>query len=227
MADPTPPDVDERPARTASSKTLRLAQLLLLVAALGLWVASRMAWVVVSSYDHLGPPRTTTLTGASWSTALVPLALFLVAAAVAGLAVRDWPLRGLALLVALGSAATAYLAITMWVTPDVAPRAIELAEIPVTSLVEAERHHVGATITLVAAVLALAAAVLMMRAGARGALTTTKYERPAARRAAAGADEVEPSERTLWDALDEGVDPTVKPADSSRAQGVERDTEGR
>ena len=46
--------------------------------------------------------RPTTLSGATWSTALLPLALLLLAAAVAALAVRGWPLRVLAVLVAAG-----------------------------------------------------------------------------------------------------------------------------
>ena len=71
------------------------------LAALGLWVASRLTWVVSpDSFDGLGQPKTTTLDGGAWSTALLPLALLLLAAAVAGLAVRGWPLRLLALLVA-------------------------------------------------------------------------------------------------------------------------------
>ena len=53
---------------------------MLLLAAGALWLASRMTWVVVSSFDGLGQPETATLTGGSWSTALVPLALMLLAA---------------------------------------------------------------------------------------------------------------------------------------------------
>ena len=60
---------------------IRLAQLLLLLSAAALWVASRMAWVEVQSFDGLGQPKTTALTGASWSTALVPLAAMLLVAA--------------------------------------------------------------------------------------------------------------------------------------------------
>ncbi|MDT5211746.1 MAG: hypothetical protein QOF67_4161, partial [Mycobacterium sp.] len=78
---------------------IRLAQLLLLVSAGALWVASRMTWVEVQSFDGLGQPKTTALTGASWSTALVPLAVLLLAAAVAALAVRGWPLQLFAVLV--------------------------------------------------------------------------------------------------------------------------------
>ncbi len=59
---------------------MRVGQLLLLLAAGALWLASRMTWVVVSSFDGLGQPETATLTGGSWSTALVPLALMLLAA---------------------------------------------------------------------------------------------------------------------------------------------------
>ena len=62
-----------------------------------------------------------------WSTALVPLALLLLAAAVAALAVRGWPLRLLAVLVAAASAGMAYLAISLWVIRDVAVRGADLA----------------------------------------------------------------------------------------------------
>ena len=102
---------------------IRLAQLLLLLSAGALWSASRMVWVEVQSFDGLGQPKTTALNGASWSTAMVPLALLLLAAAVAALAVRGWPLRLLAVLVAAASAGMAYLAISLWVIRDVAERA--------------------------------------------------------------------------------------------------------
>ncbi len=60
---------------------MRIGQLLLLLAAAALWGASRLAWVAVTSFDGLGHPKTVTLDGGSWSTALVPLALMLLAAA--------------------------------------------------------------------------------------------------------------------------------------------------
>jgi uncharacterized membrane protein (TIGR02234 family) len=189
---------------------IRLAQLLLLVSAGALWVASRMAWVDVQSFDGLGQPKTTALTGASWSTALVPLAVLLLAAAVAALAVRGWPLRLLAVLVAAASALMAYLAIGLWVIRDVAPRAAHLADVPITNLVSAQRHYGGATITLVAAVVTLLSAVLLVRSAARAKPDAARYER----RSASSADQAAaPSERAIWDALDEGLDPTQDPAD--------------
>ncbi|EUA35172.1 tryptophan-associated transmembrane family protein [Mycobacterium xenopi 3993] len=102
--------------------TVLTAQLLLVIAAGGLWAAARLPWVVVRSFDGLGPPRTATISGATWSTALVPLAVLLLAIAIAALAVRGWPLRLLAMLVAVASLASGYLAIGLWALPDVAAR---------------------------------------------------------------------------------------------------------
>jgi uncharacterized membrane protein (TIGR02234 family) len=190
---------------------IRIAQVLLLLAAIGLWAASRLRWVTLQSFDGLGQPRTTTLAGASWSTALVPLAVLLLAAAVAALAVRGWPLRLLAAGVAASSAAAAYLGLSQWVVPDVAVRAAGLAQLPVAALVGSQRYYAGAAITLVAAVCTLLAAVLLMRAAVRGSGGgRERYAAPAERRAAAirGESGGRMSERMMWDAIDEGHDPT-------------------
>ncbi len=197
---------------------IRLGQVLLVVAALGLWVAGRLTWVVLRSSDGLGQPKTVTLTGSSWSTALLPVALLLLAAAVATLAVRGWPLRVLSLLLAAVSAAIAYLGISQWVVPDVAVRAADIVGIPVASLVGSERQYVGAMLTLAAGVVTLAAAVLLIRAGSAGRSAAGRYAAPGARRSAArepvdtaptGQTPSTMSERKIWDALDEGLDPTA------------------
>lgn len=193
-----------------SVSVTRTAQLMLIVAALTLWGASRMDWVDVASFDGLGQPKTTTLSGAQWSTVLVPLALLSAAAAVAALAVRGWPLRLLALLVAVASAGMGYLAITMWVVTDISVRAADMAHVPVIFLVGTTRHHWGAGLTLAAAVCTLAGAVLLMRAASAKA-GVAKYAAPGARPTGAeqGAGDNDISERTIWDALDEGRDPTA------------------
>jgi uncharacterized membrane protein (TIGR02234 family) len=197
---------------------IRVAQLLLVASAAGLWVASRLPWVVLRTFDGLGQPRTITLTGATWSTALVPLAVLLLAAAVAALAVRGWLLRVLAVVVAATSAGAGYLAVTMWTIGDVALRATYLAVVPVASLVGSERNYVGPAITAVVAVACLAAAVLLMRAAVKGSASTSRYSTPAQRRVAVEGEETRAtmSERTMWDALDDGSDPTYT-----------RETEGR
>ncbi|CAM5278350.1 TIGR02234 family membrane protein [Mycolicibacterium aubagnense] len=192
-------------------RTTRTAQVLLLVAALMLWGASRLPWVDVSSFDGLGQPKTTTLSGAAWSTALVPLALLSGAAAVAALAVRGWALRLLALLVAVASAGMGYLAISLWVVTDVSVRAADMAQIAVMFLVGTQRHYWGAGVTLAAAVLTLVGAVLLMRSAGHSAAApaTSKYAAPGARRAAVPDEAADGmSERMMWDALDEGHDPT-------------------
>jgi uncharacterized membrane protein (TIGR02234 family) len=121
----------------------------------------------------------------------------------------------------------------LWVLPDVAVRGAEVARIPVMFLVGSERHYWGAGIAVAAAVCTLAAAVLLMRSASdrRSARdSATKYASPATRRSNAlredadgamleGQEKPNMSERMIWDALDEGRDPT------DRAN--EPDTEGR
>ncbi|MEE3063037.1 MAG: TIGR02234 family membrane protein [Actinomycetota bacterium] len=220
MAD-APPD---RRARL----TIGLAQLLLVIAAGLLWTASRLPWVVIRSFDGLGPPREVILAGASWSTVLLPSALLLLATAVAALAVRGWALRALAGLLAVISLAIGYLGVSLWVLPDVAVRGSELAHISLLTLVGSERRYAGAGFAVGAAVCTLIAAVLLMRSAMTGG--AKKYAAPATRRSIArreGADGAmleepgapEMSERMIWDALDEGHDPTDRPRES--------DTEGR
>lgn len=189
---------------------IRIGQLALVLAAVMLWLASQLTWVELRSFDGLGQPRTTELSGGSWSTALLPLALLVLAAAVAALAVRGWPLRLLAALVAVASLGTAYLGISLWVMRDVAVRAADLADVPVAELVGSQRHYGGAALALVAAFCALLGAVLLLRSAVRGTSTETKYTPRKARRAVTPGNEPagELSERMIWDALDGGHDPT-------------------
>jgi uncharacterized membrane protein (TIGR02234 family) len=218
---------EARPVR----RTVGIAQLLLVAAAAALWAASRMPWVVIQSFDGLGPPKSVTLSGGSWSTALLPLAVLQLAGAVAALAVRGWALRALAALLALVSFAVGYLGFSLWAVPDVAVRGADLAHIPLVTLVGTERHYWGAAAAVLAAVCTLIAAVVLMRAASHVGPAregATKYASPGARRSIARRDDADTaspqmSERMIWDALDEGCDPTRDPADRPR----ESDTEGR
>lgn len=190
---------------------IRAAQAGLALAAAGLWGASRLTWVEVTSFDGLGQPKTVALSGGTWSTALVPLAVLLLAAAVAALAVRGWPLRALAVLVAAVSAGTAYLAISLWVITDVAVRASNLAESPVADIIGTQRHYTGAVLTLVASVLTLVCAVLLMRSAGRDRSGAARFRRGGAGAGGRSGDDGTGSSlsaRELWDALDAGTDPT-------------------
>jgi uncharacterized membrane protein (TIGR02234 family) len=184
---------------------IRLAQLGLVLAAAGLWVASRMTWVEVTSFDGLGQPQTTDLSGGTWSTAMVPLAVLLLATAAAALAVRGWSLRLLSVLIAVASAGMAYLALSLWVVRDVAVRASHLVESPVADLIGSQRHYGGAAITVIAALVTLTSAVLLMRSARTSG--SARYQRTKVAAQAAEPD-AEMSERMIWDALDEGRDPT-------------------
>jgi uncharacterized membrane protein (TIGR02234 family) len=197
------------------------------IAAAGLWAASRLTWVNLRTFDGLGPPKLVTISGAAWSSALVPLVLVLLATAVAALAVRGWPLRILAILLAVASLATGYLAISALVTPDVAVGAADLAHVPVLWLVGSQRHYPGPVITLATAVCTLGGAVLLMRAAASARGADTKYVTPAARRSRAQRDENTISERMIWDALDEGEDPTQDPHDQPQESATPPDPEAR
>jgi uncharacterized membrane protein (TIGR02234 family) len=186
---------------------IRVAQLLLVLSAVGLWAASRMTWVSVRSADGLGPEKSIDLGGAAWSTALLPLALLLLAAALAGLAVRGVWLRLVALLVAGTCLVLGYLGVSLFVTPDVGPRGAALAGVPIITLVASQRHLAGAAITLVAAFAALVAATLLMRAAAAAAHPSSGSV-PGRTGPGANASGGGMSERGMWDALDEGRDPT-------------------
>lgn len=186
---------------------IRIAQLLLVLAAAGLWAAARLRWVSVTSFDGLGQPVTTRIVGGTWSTALLPLAALLLAAALVGLAVRGWLLRAVAALVACACLLLGYLGVSLIVMPDVGPRGAALAGVPVMHLVASQRHLTGASITLAAAACALLAAVLLMRAAAHPA---TRYGRPDTSGTSGGRDDAGPSERGMWEALDAGRDPTTE-----------------
>jgi uncharacterized membrane protein (TIGR02234 family) len=179
---------------------------MLVVAAAALWGSSRLTWVDVTSFDGLGQPKTVSLSGGTWATALVPLALLLLAAAVAVLAVRGTPLRLLEVLVAVSSAGMAYPAITLWAVRDVNVPAAHLADVPMADLVGTTRHNTGAVITVAAALLTLAAAVLLMRSATKESSGLTRYTRRAP--AEPGKPTEAASDRMLWDALDAGRDPT-------------------
>jgi uncharacterized membrane protein (TIGR02234 family) len=59
---------------------------------------------------------------------------------------------------------------------------------------------------------------MLMRAATSARGADTKYVTPAARRSVAQRDEKVISERMIWDALDEGMDPTQDATDDPRRE---------
>ncbi|MFC4605359.1 TIGR02234 family membrane protein [Rhodococcus kronopolitis] len=208
MTDP----VATEPARRGSGASAALPVLLLAVAALCLWASSRMTWVRVDSQDGLGDARSTALNGATWAAATTPLALTLLAAIAASFAVRGWALRVVGLLVALVAVVAVVPAVSLLVGGADAERAGRLADLPGRAeVLGATSYPLPALLVVVGAVLALVAAVgLIRKAGASKGLSS-RYSAPAARREEAtrrAADAEPPSQRVIWDALDAGEDPT-------------------
>ncbi|MEV5837900.1 TIGR02234 family membrane protein [Nocardia sp. NPDC052112] len=200
------------------------AIVLLTVAAAALWGSSRMTWVTVWSTDGLTEPRTDKLNGGVWFGALTPLALVLLAAIAAVLATRGWLRRMFGVLIGLVAAVTAVPAFALLTRSGAtAARAATLAELPgratVTQVVTAQ---FPAVLSLLGALAAFAAGVLLARMPEDAARLSGKYDNPVFRRAAATEQVTRQrteeavgntgqlSERVLWDALDAGTDPTAE-----------------
>lgn len=216
---------------------------LLALAAVALWISSRLTWVTVTSADGLTEPRTDELSGSTWFGALTPLALALLASIAAVLATGGWPRRLVGVLVALVAAVTAVPALALLTgSGATAERAGALAALPGRAVIEQVDTAKGpAVLTAFGAVVALLAGVLLTRMPERTARLSGKYDNPVFRKAAAtdlvaerGAEtqsdeQAEPlSERVLWDALDAGTDPTeheIVPDDTER-EFVERNDTG-
>ncbi|MEU3015519.1 TIGR02234 family membrane protein [Nocardia asteroides] len=193
---------------------------LLALAAAGLWASSRMTWVTVHSADGLTEPRTDELVGATWFGALTPLALVLLASIAAVFAVKGGlrQLLGVVIAVVAAVAAVPGFALVMG-EGRTAERAGTLAELPVRAVVSSADVQVApAILSIVAAVLALAAGVLLTRRTGQSGQLSGKYDNPVFRRADASAQVNKQredtgtaaplSDRVLWDALDAGTDPT-------------------
>lgn len=217
-------DADQRDGSPSRVGEKAVASVLLGLAALGLWIASRVSWARVDAEDGLSPMRSFDVKGSDWSPWLTPAALALLASIALVWSLRGAALRVVAIVLGLGAIVTAIPAVALMTTPvnsDYAARAIGLASR--FRVLLTTTNPWAPAIVLVAAALVLAAAVFALRA-ARGAGMSSKYQSPAARReelerkvfaerdrrrrTEAAGQPADGSERILWDSLDGGVDPT-------------------
>ncbi|MGX6512836.1 TIGR02234 family membrane protein [Rhodococcus sp. SJ-2] len=223
--EPAPTAGAGRPVRRRSPA---LAALLLVVAAAALWASSRMTWVQVDSADGLGADRVTDLDGGTWAAATTPLALALLAAVAAAFAVRGRAVRivaGAVALVAVAAAIPVVQLLGSGVDPDAAARVAGLPDR--ATVVATEIFPLPAILACLGACVALAAAVALWRTPSARTGLSSKYDAPAARREAAarGAAADEPmTERTLWDSIDAGHDPTVGDEDTDADNGADEDS---
>lgn len=217
------PDPADAPRTGVGRRPTVVAAGLLALGAAALWGSSRMTWVSAESSDGLGADRVIDLEGAKWAAATTPLALALLAAIAAAFAVRGRALRVVSIAVGLVAVAAAIPAVQLLVGGGDADTAARIAELPGRATVTAVTvSPLPAVLALLGAGLALAAAVALWRTPREQAGLSSKYDSPAARRDAAvrRAESDEPmTERTLWDAMDAGEDPTVDRGDDGPDDG--------
>ncbi|KQR97781.1 hypothetical protein ASG12_11945 [Williamsia sp. Leaf354] len=241
--------------RAHRRRTLTTASILLAAAAAALWAASRLTWASLTTSDGLGPERGFTVHGSDWSPWLTPVAIVLVAAIAAAVSLRGWALRITALIVALIGILGVLPAISLLTGNNPGAYAAKAVDVPGRyQVVSVETHDQAAIVVFIGGVIAVAAAVVLLR-GARGAAPmSSKYRSPAARRAeleekvfadrdrtadpaatpgtqAPAASDGSPddlTERMLWDALDNGADPTrIRPDGRSGGPSTSDDDPGR
>ncbi|MGZ8180157.1 TIGR02234 family membrane protein [Williamsia sp. SKLECPSW1] len=237
MTDPAPdPETPRRPvvvpdAATMRRRNVRVAAVLLVLAAAALWGASRLPWANLTAQDGLSPARGFTVHGSDWSPWLTPVAIVLVAAVAAAAAFKGWALRLTAVVVALIGVVSLLPVISLLTGKDpgsYAARSIDLAgRYQVASV---DTHPWVAIVVVLGAVLSVCAATVLLRIARGGAAMSSRYRSPAARRAELEAtvfaerpadDQASPAptttgadpatgvtERMLWDAQDTGDDPT-------------------
>ena len=202
-----------------SRRGMAVSTILLILAAVALWSASRMAWVEFTAVDELQPPVESSLNGGEWAPASTPLALLLLAGIAAMFAVRGWWVRLVGALLALAGVAVlaqGVLALASGPDPSQVWSSAELSA--GTEVVAAEILVAPVMFTIVAGLLAIAAAAPLItgRTGRQG--LSSAYETPAARKEAAaqsvaGGRDEDLDQRQIWDALDAGADPTGEDED--------------
>lgn len=209
---------------TKQNRRTRIATLGLGLAAAIIWGASRMTWLSVDVFDDKSGAAQHQLVGAVWSTEQAAIAMLLLAGLVAGFALRRLGRRLVGAVAAVGALVASWSPMQLLSsTPDpervktilTSGAASQRSSNPVTVAEWAEITHIdpqlaGPALSLVGCALALfAAVVLIMRPGVDSP-RQNRFETKATRAEKLQADlKEEPnSQRVMWDALDEDLDPT-------------------
>ncbi|GAA4859925.1 Trp biosynthesis-associated membrane protein [Actinomycetospora straminea] len=197
--------VPRRPS-APPGRLLGMLAVLLAVAAAVLWGASRLTWVS-QVVEGVPGPRTGTADGATAEPILVPWALLCLAAVGGLVATAGWGRRVVGTLVAVAGLWAVLRAVTGLVAP--ATEALPIGVRPGDRPLPAEAVVGGPLLALVGGLLMLAAGLLTVRWAAVLPRMGAQYDAPGA-----GAARPRPADpdRALWEALDEGRDPTGEPA---------------
>lgn len=207
-----------------AKRNRRIALLLVVLSAAGLWASGRMVFVTVSVADDKAGDSVKELVGSVWDPAATPLALAMIAALILSMAVQPLARRILGVIIALLAAVASFRAVQLLVSDVDLARAQSLLtsgaatqkqSSPVqisdwARVVDASVHNGPVIIALVAAALGLVGGIILVMRPGEASKGHSRYETPEVRRADAEEDLAHnpDSSRVLWDALDAGVDPT-------------------
>lgn len=204
----------------------------LAAAALVTWISGRMQWIEVAAYDDKSGSASYSLTGSEWSTELSAVALVFIASAVAVAVLRPLIRRIIGAVVAALGVVVGYAPLGVLAgTPDPQrARSILLAHAEtagaansgaqnaeaVARLTEWARLEsvvttpAGPILGLVGCAIAVFGGILLLQQPGSLRPRAEKYEKRSQRREKISSSlAVDPdSERVLWDALDEDIDPT-------------------
>ncbi|MGW0895173.1 Trp biosynthesis-associated membrane protein [Saccharopolyspora sp. NPDC002578] len=188
--------------RTTSPRLLWSVILLLVGSAGLLWWASALNWVSRPYRTPFSGDVESAATGAAVRPELVPLALAALTAVAAVLATGGWLRRIIGALTLLGGVLLAWRAVT-WqfgASSGYVPTDVPGGSEPVGEL---SRAPYGPLLMLLAALALFVAGLLVAWRASRLPAMGAKYSAPGAER----PKSADPDKR-LWDALDEGADPT-------------------
>jgi uncharacterized membrane protein (TIGR02234 family) len=206
---------DRPPPGPAPARLLGLVVVLLVVAAAVLWGSSRATWVS-QVVEGLQGPRTLSGDGARAEPILVPWALLCLAAVGGLLATSGWGRRVVGTLVAVAGLWAVLRGVAGLVTPDTT--ALPIGAIPGDRPRPAEVALTGPIVGILGGLLMLSAGLLAARWAAVLPRMGARYDAPGA--AAAPRPPPADPDRALWEALDDGRDPTGEPTpDPSRGRG--------
>lgn len=207
-----------------AKRNRRIALLLVVLSAAGLWASGRMVFVTVSVSDDKAGDSVKELVGSVWDPAATPLALAMIAALILSMAVQPLARRILGVIIALLAAVASFRAVQLLVSDvDLARAQSLLASGAATQkqsspvqisdwarVVDASVHNGPVIIALVAAALGLVGGIILVMRPGEASKGHSRYETPEVRRADAEEDLANnpDSSRVLWDALDAEVDPT-------------------
>ncbi|OZG28395.1 TIGR02234 family membrane protein [Williamsia sp. 1138] len=183
-ATPDPATPATATARAGRGRRLGIIALLLGLAAVAFWSASRMTWAELIGADGLAPPRTFTVKGSDWTPLLTPLALVLLAGIAAAASLRGWALRLTAIVVAAVAVLGLLPALTLLTGDDHTSYAADVIDLPNRyQAVQVDTSILPGLIVCLGTAFAVLGAVVMLQIASRDAPMSSKYKSPAARRA--------------------------------------------